>query len=331
MIARKAIEAYGLGNAQIKLIRNAGNILYHVYTPEMNRRECDTSIFEPGQFLLRLHWPGYREEQEIHLELSWLRALRRECDLPVPEPVTTPEGALFISLSDPGIPRMHYCSLLRWVRGRRIGLNARCFHYASQGRLMARLHHFSSKWKLSNSSHTRQYDFTGLFEDIPKLCLPVHDTWSLLPDSHLLPFQTVAERIRGAMDLLGRDTSVYGLIHADLGVDANLIFHGNEPRAIDFDECGPGYWIYDLAVALEHCREERDYMRYRDALLHAYSDIRSISPEQIRLLDLFTAALDVHIGLWANAVVWLHPEQQAIRERSERCLRFVLKFLDTKS
>lgn len=330
-IAYTALEAYGIENARIKLIRNAGNILYHVYAPASYREKCNAQIFEPGHFLLRLHWPGYRDEQEILSELWWLRALRNECDLPVPEPMTSLRDDLLVTASAPGIPKRRFCSLLRWVRGRRIGGSAGYRHYAAQGRFMAGLHNFSSKWRLPNHLRQRQYDYTGLFADIPKLCLPVHDTWALLPKPLVPPFQTVAEHVHIAMETLGNDTNVYGLIHADLGVDANLIFLGHEPRAIDFDECGLGYWIYDLAVALEHCREERDYMRYRNAFLRSYSENRSISQEQIGLLDLFMAALDVHIGLWANAVAWLHPERKDIRYRSDRCLRLVLRFLDTKS
>ena len=119
------------------------------------------------------------------------------------------------------------------------------------------------------------------------------------------------------------------MIHADLGVDANLLFRRDHARAIDFDELGLGYWIYDLAVALEHCREHKDFPRNRDALLGAYSKLRTLPREQGRYLGLFMAALDVYIGLWANAVVCLRPERTPLRRRAERCLRLVETYLAT--
>ena len=52
------------------------------------------------------------------------------------------------------------------------------------------------------------------------------------------------------MDDWGKGSNVYGLIHADLGTKANVLFHKGEARAIDFDDSGYGYWMYDLTTPL---------------------------------------------------------------------------------
>jgi len=65
-------------------------------------------------------------------------------------------------------------------------------------------------------------------------------------------------------------SDVYGLIHADLGVGANVLFWHGQPRPIDFDGSGFGYWMYDVAVALAHLAGSTEYYRYRDALLEGY-------------------------------------------------------------
>jgi Ser/Thr protein kinase RdoA (MazF antagonist) len=131
------------------------------------------------------------------------------------------------------------------------------------------------------------------------------------------------------MKILGSGTDVFGLVHGDLGVDANLLFWHGEPRAIDFDESGLGYWVYDLAVALEHCRGLRSFRLNRDALLDGYREVRELSREQTQHLDLFMAAFDVHLGLWANAVATLRPGRDAVRRRFERCGRLVEAYLRT--
>jgi len=327
-LARAALGAYDLDFEHLFLARYAGNALYRVYSHDDRGRGGAGGLFEPGQFLLRIHWPGYREKDAIGLELAWLSALRQERDLPVPEPVPTRDGDLFVEMSSPGIPDPHCCSLLRWVKGRRIGDRAVCKHYAAQGRLMADMHGVSETWRPPEGAGSREYDWNGLFKEIPALGLPVEDVWSLLPDDCLSPFESVAHRVRGVMDTLQARRDTYGLIHADLGVDANLLFWRGHPRAIDFDELGFGYWIYDLAVALEHCREQRDFPSYRDALLNAYSESRTLGQEQVGYLDLFIAALDVHVGLWANAVVHVRPELEGIRTRADRCLRLVEEYLE---
>lgn len=54
---------------------------------------------------------------------------------------------------------------------------------------------------------------------------------------------------RAAMDMLGERSATFGLIHADLHLD-NVLFAGGEARPIDFDDCGLGHWLYDIAVTL---------------------------------------------------------------------------------
>jgi len=200
-------------------------------------------------------------------------------------------------------------------------------HYSAQGRFMAKMHEFSQTWTMPEATLPRTYDWNGLLKEIPALCLPVDDVWSLLPESYSGPFESVAGQVGQAMETLGVGASAFGLIHADLGVDANLLFWRGRPRAIDFDELGLGYWVYDLAVALEHCREQKDFPGYRGALLDSYCGVRTLPDGQLDYLDLFMAALDVHIGLWANAVACIHPERASVRRRAERCLRLAEVYL----
>ena len=330
-LAHSALEKYGLGSAQYTLVRYSGNTLYRVYSSENIAKADRKNLFIPSQFLLRVHWAGYRNAAAIQLELEWLRSLREDCGLPVPEPVPTLKGNLLVELSHPGIPESRYCSLLRWVNGRRLGERAKSSHYTAQGRLMAKMHSHAMEWRPSEGACPRVYDWNGLFKEIPALCLPTDDIWSLLPESCVASFKTVAQRSQEAMERLGKSPETFGLIHADLGVDANLLFWYGQPRAIDFDEIGLGYWIYDLAVALEHCRKQQNYRFYRDALLDGYSEIRSLSCKQIQYLDLFMATFDVYLGLWANAVSVLHPEQKAIRQRFKSCVRLIDHYLDSGS
>ena len=326
-IAQAALARYGLDSARFVLARYSGNVLYRVYSDEHGRDARADGLFEPDQYLLRIHWLGYRDQSAVELELEWLSAMREGSDLPVPEPVRTPEGSLLVRVSSPGVPEPRCCSLLRWVRGRRLGDRAVAKHYSAQGRFMAKMHEFSQTWAMPEATLPRTYDWNGLLKEIPALCLPVDDVWSLLPESYSGPFESVAGQVGQAMETLGVGASAFGLIHADLGVDANLLFWRGRPRAIDFDELGLGYWVYDLAVALEHCREQKDFLGYRGALLDSYCGVRTLPDGQLDYLDLFMAALDVHIGLWANAVACIHPERTSVRRRAERCLRLAEVYL----
>src|SRR5206468_2403785 len=60
---------------------------------------------------------------------------------------------------------------------------------------------------------------------------------------------TAAEKVATAMECLQQVGGQCGLIHADLA-PANWVFHEGEPRPIDFDEFGRGFFLADLLGVL---------------------------------------------------------------------------------
>ena len=73
---------------------------------------------------------------------------------------------------------------------------------------------------------------------------------------------------------LGSKPDAFGLIHADLHLE-NALFDGDAVRVIDFDDCGFGYWLYDLAVPLWDNRYRADYPAFRAALLEGTANAAS--------------------------------------------------------
>jgi Ser/Thr protein kinase RdoA (MazF antagonist) len=307
-LSRTVLESYGLAGAPLKLVLDAGNTLFRVYAPNLPLAQMSPDLFKEKQYLLRVHDPVYQTPDAIELELSWLAAMRQEADLPVPEPIPSPDGRLLIQAVIPGTTITRNCSLLRWVKGKLISRGARAHHYRAQGRLMARMHNFASQWQILPGQTKRHYDWDGLFMNDVEIGLPAGESWKLLPQNWAEPFEIVARQFRALTDAWGKGPEVYGLIHADMGADANVLFWRGEPRLIDFDGSGFGYWMYDLAVALEHCREDPAFPRYRDALLDGYAEHRSLPDEQLSQMELFFAAFSVYWDLWAVGGTHVHPE-----------------------
>ena len=98
-LAQLALQKYGLQDAPFKLVVQAGNTLFRVYGPASPFTAGSDDLFEPGQYLLRVHEPGYQEPEAIDLELTWLAAMRREANLPVPEPIPTLDGQWVLSVA----------------------------------------------------------------------------------------------------------------------------------------------------------------------------------------------------------------------------------------
>jgi Ser/Thr protein kinase RdoA (MazF antagonist) len=326
-LAQTALNAYGLSDVRFKFIRQAGNTLFRVNeaNPTLTTK---TELYTQGQYMLRIHQPNYQTTEAIELELAWLAAMCRDANLPVPEPISTLNGDLLGQVSTPGIPGQRNCSLLRWVKGRSIRKDAQSHHYRAQGQMMARLHNHATHWPSPPGLTKRQYDWDGLFRDDVGEGLPASEAWSLLPQEYIKPFEGVTREVKQVMDEWGKGPDVYGLIHADLGLDANVLFWGGEARAIDFDDSGFGYYVYDLSLALEHCQENKSLPQFREALLDGYTQIRSLSEDQFKYLDLFLAAFWVYLSLWAAAMVHLHPKhKETLLRRMERAFRLVKQYI----
>lgn len=302
-LAAVALEAYGLPATPLRFFVDNGNIIYRTEVPFASPSQEPSGLYAGTRCALRIHQPGYQSARAIASELAWLAALRRESGAPVPEPIPNLDGELVTQISVPEVAGPRNCSLLRWVKGRLVTRGAGPRHYRIQGRLMAQLHEHAANWMPPRGFTRLAYDWDGLFGEGTGTGLSQSTIWDLVPPRYFEGFEIVSIALRRLMADWGRGRDVYGMIHADLGVDANLLFHKGEARAIDFDDCRYGYWLFDLAIALEHVQEDPDLPRYRDALLEGYADSRFLPDVQVRQLPLFLAAVNALFIVWPAAMM----------------------------
>jgi Ser/Thr protein kinase RdoA (MazF antagonist) len=135
-------------------------------------------------------------------------------------------------------------------------------------------------------------------------------------------FDEVARRMRTVMAELGSQSDAFGLIHADLHLE-NALFDGDAVRVIDFDDCGFGYWLYDIAVPLWDNRSRADYTAIRAALLEGYGDHRELP--DLTHLDDFIATRDVAFGLWFAGMAQVNP---AFAADLDRVMDYIRRSLD---
>ena len=69
--AQAALNAYGLSNVRFKFLRQAGNTLFRVNeaNPTLTTKP---ELYTQGQYMLRIHQPGYQTTEAIELELLGL-------------------------------------------------------------------------------------------------------------------------------------------------------------------------------------------------------------------------------------------------------------------
>jgi Ser/Thr protein kinase RdoA (MazF antagonist) len=327
-LAAAALDAYGLTAAPLHFFVDNGNIIYRTVAPFASPSQEPKELYEGTRCALRIHQPGYQSAQAISSELAWLAALRRESDAPVPEPIPNLDGKLLTQIGVPEVTGPRDCSLLRWVKGRLVTRGAGPRHYRAQGRLMAKLHAHAANWEPPSGFTRLAYDWDGLFGEGTGSGLSGSTIWELVPPRYFEGFEIVSATLRRIMADWGRGPDVYGVIHADLGMDANLLFHKGEARAIDFDDCRFGYWMFDLAIALEHIQEDPNLTRYRDALLEGYAEARFLPDEQVRQLPLFLAAVNALFIVWPVAMMHRFGLSDYWTARMDRAGDLIVRFVN---
>lgn len=99
-----------------------------------------------------------------------------------------------------------------------------------------------------------------------------------------------ADWIRQNLQDIGESSDVFGLIHGDLQ-PGNLVVHNGVMYTIDFDHCGYGYYLYDLALPYMHMKQAypESYETMRLALLEGYQSVRPLPRDVSDLLEVFVS------------------------------------------
>lgn len=246
-------------------------------------------------FVLRISTEAGRSAAEQLSEMHWLAALRRDTDLAVPEPVADLDGALVTSIAIPGLGEPLTCVCLRWIPGRPPGPEIELAVVERIGAVTARLHQHAERFVPPARCTRPSWDWQRLF-----------GASSILHDDRACAALTPAQRelvtavgvaVRDVLDGLDDGGRARRLIHADLHRDNVLIDRG-EVGVIDFDDCGWGYFAFDLASLLDSfarhvARDLDDERALRDAYLQGYESVRALPAELERHAGTFKVMRDM--------------------------------------
>jgi Ser/Thr protein kinase RdoA (MazF antagonist) len=299
-----ALSRYGLEEAQPVLLDDSTNMVFRIL-PRGQQRHAGGGMAETANntgFVLRLHAPGQHSTQAIHEELQWLLAIRRQTALLVPTPVPARDGSLIQEIPTPGAPMPRQCVLFHWVPGDFRNDTLRPNDLRGVGTFMAQLHCHAHQFVAAPSpSPTRR----ALFCDVHAWMDVPGKAAAHFSAEELAVFVAAAQRVHTTVQALGESQDVFGFIHADLH-QWNYLFHGEEVRAIDFDDCGWGYYTYDMAVTLSYLEERATFPALRDAFLTGYQRVRPLPRGFVECLEVFLAARILFIVPWILS--WPQPD-----------------------
>jgi Ser/Thr protein kinase RdoA (MazF antagonist) len=310
-LAEKTLDSYQLAGAKLTFQHYEGNLVFRTDASTIHDPHyIPDPAYVPHRYNLRIHTSSNIEG--IRCETIWLDALRKHTDLIVPEPLPNQSGDLFTTPSIPGVPHGKTVSLMRWVDGRVLSEGFRPSHFKAIGEVVAHMHTFAAQWKAPENFTRPEWDWYGQLGG-QHFRQPIDEIIDAIPAQFKEPFIEISSKIKHVMEKLGKSSNTYGLIHSDLYPE-NILFKSGRAIPIDFEDCGYGYWIWDIAVALCLWPWTEEWYWMREALFDGYLRVRSLPQEQVDLLDLFMAAQYATMVLWATVFILNDPAMRAENE-----------------
>jgi Ser/Thr protein kinase RdoA (MazF antagonist) len=262
-----------------------------------------------GRDALRVHRPGNHGRDAVRSELAWVTALREEGVVRTPAVVPARDGEGAVSCDGT------WCVLFEWASGEPPhgdGLEPHLFEQL--GTLAARMHGHARSWRRPAWFTRHAWDADG--------CLGRNARWGRWEDgvgvgpSERAVLAPAVVLLRRRLAAFGTGPDRFGLVHADMRA-ANLLV----PSALitpvpaggvvllDFDDCGWGWFLYDLGAALSFVEDSPRVPELIDAWVRGYRAEAPLSAAEEAELDTFVLLRRLLLVAWLGS----HPDADLAR------------------
>ena len=263
--------------------------------------------------VVRLHSLGYHGNAEIESELMWVEALQAQTDIRVPSVLRTPTGDGVVVATHPEFPP-RFAAVLGDLPGESPTDENIVSDFRILGRTTASLHNHAQRWTPPAAFQRFSWDLNGTFG--------VNANWGRWQqgpnvDEPLVAVLTSAERlIRRRLQDYGQAPHRFGLIHSDLRL-ANILMNGDIAQVIDFDDCGFGWFFYDLASALTFIEDDPKVPELITAWLEGYGEIRPLDSADVAEIPTLIMLRRMVILAWLGS----RPGTSIVRDEGARYAR----------
>jgi Ser/Thr protein kinase RdoA (MazF antagonist) len=232
-----------------------------------------------------------------------MAALRADAGIETPQTFAARDGSQVGAL--PGTGRL--AVLFSYLEGAPPPETALVSEFERLGEITARMHRHAMRW--TPPAWFRRHDWT------PDTILGEGALWGRWESGIGMDAAAVgiigraAATIGRRLGSLARDRARFGLIHADMRL-ANLLVERNRTKVIDFDDCGFGWYAYDLATALSFIQERPEVPALIGAWREGYERVPRLPPDIAAEIPSFIMLRRI------NEIAWLGATQHVEFARS---------------
>lgn len=292
----------------------------------LNHSENATFLIRDGgsKSVLRVHRLGYHTREGIAAELDWIKSISEETPIRAALPIAGVNGEFIQTFSTAADER--FAVLFEFLEGEEPSEEQDLVQSFSQlGRITAILHGHSKGWAPSSKVPRLVWDYEHAFG-----ANAIWGDWragfGMTPEI-VAQFESALAKIRQKLDDYGRDSEHFGLIHSDLRL-ANLLIHQGSVRVIDFDDCGHGWFMYDLASALSFI-EHKDYVPdLVRAWIEGYGAVRPLTAAELSILPTMILFRRILLVAWMGSHNETNEAKALGEEFTHQTCDLISRYLD---
>lgn len=292
VIARDALVRHDYAaDARLELLSLSENATYRV-----DDADRPTAV-------LRVHRLGYHSREAIDSELAWVAALRADDVVRTAAVIPDARGELVGVGRHPDGEQRH-AVLFEWLPGREPDEHRLLADFETLGAIAARLHAHARGWTPPPSFTRFRWDY--------ETSLGSAGHWGRwqdgvgVDDSALEHLGRLAACLRGRLAAFGSGPERFGLVHADMRLANLLVDDAGEDEAgrvavIDFDDCGFGWYLYDVGSSLSFIEHSPLVPELLDAWCRGYRTQAQLGNEEEAELATFVMLRRLLLVAWIGS------------------------------
>ncbi|WP_058302604.1 phosphotransferase enzyme family protein [Gorillibacterium timonense] len=168
------------------------------------------------------------------------------------------------------------------------------------GMIAGKIHAQSKKWEQPAYYKRMEWDFEGTFGvEWNNFYGESYRSREWLTVSEIAALDRCVEMTKSRLESYGKSPDRYGMIHSDLRA-ANLLKNGNAIGVLDFDDCGKGWYMYEIAGAVALIEHRPDLEEIIQEIIKGYESVLPISNEDKE--EIWTFIMMRRIGMLQSLI-----------------------------
>lgn len=188
--------------------------------------------------------------------------------------------------------------------------------YRTLGAVAATLRENSRQWKPPACYRRIEWNWEATFSDGWNNFYGMHyyDLTNILSSSDISTINACVGLMHKRILAYGKSPDRYGVIHSDLRM-GNLLKDGDRITVLDFDDCGKGWYMYDIAGIVGFMEHRPDLKQVLAAIMGGYRSRAELSDEDAR--EIMTFVMMRRIGLLQAITYHLNNTDTGCSESAE--------------